>query len=129
MDRFLLVFMMLASMSVSAKQEIVFTPLTPVAFTMTKKDVAIVTYSIRNNTTTTKKLNVTLIKGMKVLKGDGYCGVGMVLLSKKNCTLSLQLTGSELQGSIHDMPFLCTPDLAKCYYALSDDQMYIILKD
>lgn len=129
MDRFLFVFMTFLSISAHAKAEdITFTPFTPVSFVITKKDVAIVTYSIRNNTASVKKLNLVQIKGMKSLKSDGYCGAGIMLLPKKGCMLSLQLTGKDMEDDIHHMPFLCTPDLSKCYFPAHDDQMDIILK-
>jgi len=121
--------MMLSSLSCYAqKPEIAFKPITPFKFTMTEKDVAVVGYNVINETGSTIKLNTTLEAGMKSIKGDGNCGMGMVLLSKKGCLLSLELTGSKMKGDIKHMPFLCAPDFSKCYYPPEKYQMDVILK-
>lgn len=130
MDRLSCILLMLLSAASYAEDaQISFTPLTPVAFTMTRENVAVVNYSVRNNTKSTKKLNVVTMKGMKSLKGRGNCGAGMVLLPKTQCNLSLQLNGGEMMSNIKGMPMLCEPDMSSCYLPDPDDQMDIIIKD
>jgi len=95
-----------------------FTALTPTTVSVPGNGSATIRYTVRNNSSKPHTLRMTPITGItQTTTGVGVCGNPFTLPTKgSSCTLSLQVSGSQLTGPITDGPIICEQGSAlQCY--------------
>lgn len=107
-----------------------FTPLTATTLTVPSNDTAIVQYRVTNSSQKPRTLSMQSIQGITQLTaGLGVCGNPIVLGTTNNtnsCTLSLQVNGSELTGTISEGPNLCEQNTTlRCYRPTENNNLHI----
>lgn len=85
-----------------------FEPLTATTISVPSNATAMVQYRVTNQSSRTHTLTVQPIPGIsQITAGLGVCGSPFVLPSKTSCNLSLQVTGSQLNGQVIGGPVVC----------------------
>lgn len=94
-----------------------FDPLTATTIAVPANSVAMVQYRVINQSSKPHTLTMQPIQGItQITTGLNLCGNPFVLRGKNSCILSLQINGSQLNGSITDGPVVCQQgNLNQCY--------------
>lgn len=104
-----------------------FTPTTPTSITISPNGVAVIAYTITNQSKRPHLL------GMKPIKGITASGCMSVLGHNQSCILTLEITGSSLSGNVYGGPEVCqvnsnkNPNSNQCYQPNSKDVLNITL--
>lgn len=108
-----------------------FTPLTATTVAIQSNDTVAVQYRVSNQSSRVHTLNMQSIQGItQVTTGPGVCGNPFILEGKASCTLSLQVNGSQLTGSINDGPIVCElSSPLQCYRPAAADILRITQAD
>jgi hypothetical protein len=108
-----------------------FTPLTATTVAIQSNDTVTVQYLVTNQSSRMHTLNMQSIQGItQVTTGQGVCGNPFILEGKASCTLSLQVNGSQLTGSINDGPIVCEQSSPlQCYRPAAADILRITQAD
>nr|WP_302473913.1 DUF1566 domain-containing protein [Legionella sp. PL877] len=94
-----------------------FEPLTATTIAVPANGTAMVQYRITNQSSKPHTLTMQPIRGItQVTTGLNGCGNPFVLRGKNSCILSLQINGSQLNGSVMDGPVVCQQgSTSQCY--------------
>lgn len=115
-------FLLSALTAYAASPVWTFQPLTDTKFTLTNSQTATVNYSVTNQSNKTHTLVATKVKGIDV------SGCTAPLAGHQTCTLSLQINGSQLAGSVIGGPELCAlGNPMQCYHPSQANQLEITL--
>jgi hypothetical protein len=116
-NSFLMFFFTITTLSYAATPLWTFTPLTATTVSVPSNETATIQYTITNQSSRVHTLSLQPISGVTQLTvGLGVCGNPFILIGKASCTLSLQVTGSQLTAPINDGPIVCEQgSTQQCY--------------
>jgi len=105
-----------------------FTPLTPTEITIDNASTATIQYVVTNEASVGLTLELTPVIGItQNSAGLGLCASPLVLRPNQSCTLSLEIDGSLLEGSVLGGPLLCQQGGGACYNPDTSDILDITL--
>lgn len=102
-------------------------PLTATAVVVPINSTAMVQYRVTNQSNRTHTLSMRTIQGItQITNGLNICGNPFILESKDSCTLSLQINGSELNGTVSNGPIICQQgSTTQCYRPSASNNLWI----
>ncbi|MCW8408063.1 hypothetical protein OQJ13_03655 [Legionella sp. PATHC035] len=100
----------------------------PPKLTVSPTGTALVKYTITNQSKKAHTLIMNSIVGInQITSGSGNCNNPFTLRSKQSCTLTLQVNGSDLSGSISGGPVVCNQgNRLQCYQPNAPEILNII---
>lgn len=104
-----------------------FTPLTATTIAVPANDTATVQYTVTNQSNKVHTLAMQSMQGVtQATTGLGICGNPFILPAKASCTLSLQVSGSQLTSPINDGPLVCEQhSQLQCYRPAATNILHI----
>ena len=105
-----------------------FEALTATTVAVPSNAIVSVQYRVTNQSNKSHTLVMQSIPGvLQVTAGAGVCSSPFVLAGHASCTLSLQIIGSELNGSISEGPIVCQQggSMNQCYHPAAADILHI----
>jgi hypothetical protein len=130
------IYFLFTMMSAHATSEplLTFLPLTPTKISISNNGNAVVQYIVTNQSAKTHTLMMMPIKGITQITSAGTCSNPFVLTSKKSCTLTLNVSGTQIPDHITGGPKICQqgpngkPSPLQCYQPSVANILNITLK-
>jgi hypothetical protein len=105
-----------------------FTPLTATTISVAANGSATIQYSVTNQSRRSHTLVMQSITGITQITTAGNCSNPFTLSYLQSCTLTLQVTGSALQGNVVGGPIVCQQgSTLQCYQPNMANQLNITL--
>jgi hypothetical protein len=106
-----------------------FTPLTNTQITVDSSSTATIQYTVTNQARRSNTLTMTSIPGISQTTTAGNCGNPFTLGYQESCTLTLEVTGRSLTGSVRGGPKVCQQGggALQCYEPNPSNRLNITL--